>query len=54
MALIDEHLHAPLKKREFIDLLLKRCPGSSEHRVSLAWAAFAPAAWRRPGRRRRA
>jgi len=54
MALVNEHLHAPLKKREFTDLLLKRCAGCSEHRARLAWAAYAPVAWRRPGRRRRA
>jgi len=54
MALVDEHLHAPLKKGDFIAALLERCPGCSAHRAGKAWGDHTPAAWRKPGRRPRA
>jgi hypothetical protein len=53
VALVDGHFQAPLKKAEFLAALLRHCPGCSVHRAGKTWQAYAPAAWRRPGRRRR-
>jgi hypothetical protein len=39
-----------MKKGDFINELMRRCPGCSKNRAARMWAATAPQAWRKAGR----
>jgi hypothetical protein len=52
-ALVAEYRDAPLKKAQFISLLMARCPGCSANHAGQAWKLYVPAKWRKPGRRRK-
>ncbi|MFN3746472.1 MAG: hypothetical protein ACK4TL_17360 [Hyphomicrobiaceae bacterium] len=45
---------AKMRKRDFIDRIIDLAPGCTRERAERAWAKHAPAAWKRPGRPRRA
>ena len=52
----DHHVATPMKmrKRDFVVRLMELAPGCNKERAEAAWTKHAPAAWKRPGRPRRA